>query len=210
MKNGCKAVSPQSGSELPFDPNDINKNPYQKDSHNCYAYMLGVKDLARIQRCQKNKDCGFPVPGKKTGHPELTGTLGKTCDDVVARTMADVPGSYLTTFSEQCKPGFYKGFILVDKDSDFHYGRQDKCPEKSQTCVPGQWSDKAGATNVDRKAPDGSLMMTPHKIVWDKPPRFKGDSGLYYEFCNYLCIPNKQHTIAGGKRRLRTQKKRQN
>ena len=82
---------------------------------------MNVRDGKKIAECRAKGECRFHVPGKTKGHPDFSGKMGKTCGDVIGRTMADVPQSYLIDFSNQCKPGFSKIGVVVDEENDLHY-----------------------------------------------------------------------------------------
>ena len=188
----CPIRSPLSGYEPLYNPGEYNNRKSIRHSHNCYAYSMNVKDKKKIKECAEQNKCSFHVPGKKQGHKNFDGNLGKTCSDVVMRTMADIPRAYLTDFSTQCNPGFSKIFALVDEKNDLHYGRQDKRKTRGFSHKPGGWA-------VTDRDSEGSLIIRPDLATWHYPPENKDDTGLYYKFCNYMCVPrDKEPQLLGG------------
>jgi hypothetical protein len=190
-----------SGAEPEFNPEVYNGDKSVQHSHNCFAYAMNVQDEERIESCRNKNDCHFHVPGKKKGHPEFSGKLGKTCGDVIGRTMADVKQGYLIDFPSQCKPGFSKIGVVVDEENDLHYYRQDK---------DGWWSHKPGGREVTNKDAAGARIYRPDLASRYYPGEYEGDTGLNYDsFCSYMCVPREKGAIriAGGKRQ-RTRRRR--
>jgi hypothetical protein len=178
---GCPAKSPMTGWEPKWDPEVYNGDKAMQHSHNCFAYAMNVRDEKKIKKCREEEDCRFAVPGKTKSHPEFSGRLGKTCSDVIARTMADVPSAYLTDFQSKCEPKYSKIATVVDEENDFHYYRQDS---------NGWWSHKPGgraATNVDAA---GARIYNPELASRYYPKETESDTGLNYDsFCSYMCVP---------------------
>jgi len=142
---------------------------------------MNVRDGKRIQSCKEKNDCHFHVPGKTKGHPEFSGKLGKTCGDVIGRTMADVPDGYLVDFPTKCEPGFSKIGIVVDEENDLHYYRQDNNQ---------WWSHKPGGRPVTNLDAAGARIYRPDLASRYYPGEYPGDSGLNYDsFCSYMCVP---------------------
>lgn len=138
-KNGNTArkprtFSPISGYEPKYNAKLWN-NPLTRVEHNCYAYVINTI----AQRT------GKPQPGYFSGFPPM-GDDDYHCEEFYRRLKKDIPSLYLTTFTERCKPGFYKGFLAIDpkkEDPDYHFYRQDR---------NGYWSHKPGrldAVNYD-------------------------------------------------------------
>lgn len=163
---------------------------------------MDVKDLKRIQSCREKNDCHFHVPGKTKGHPEFSGQMGKTCSDVIARTMADVPRAYLTDFQRACEPGFSKIAVVVDKKNDLHYYRQDEPDDETiayfiikqiitnQINEIGWWSHKPGGRPVTNVDAVGARIYRPDLASRNYPAESPGDTGLNYSsFCSYMCVP---------------------
>jgi len=183
MKNGCPIKSPLSGYETKYEPEKYNNDKSIQHSHNCFAYAMDVRDPARIDKCRKNNECSTPQPGRKKGHPEFSGQMGKSCGDVISRTMADVPRAYVTTFENKCQPGFSKILAVVDEENDYHYYRQDS---------NGWWSHKPGGRPVKNTDSNGALIYRPDLAGRDYPAEYDGDSGLNYDSsCPYMCVPRK-------------------
>jgi hypothetical protein len=193
LEHKCSIQSPITGYEPIFDPNTYNGDKAIQHSHNCFAYAMNVRDKKKIERCRQENSCRFHVPGKTKGHSDFTGNMGKTCSDVIGRTMADVPNAYLSDFSTKCQEGYSKIGVVVDQENDLHYYRQDK---------DGWWSHKPGARAVTRKDATGANIYAPHRASRFYPPENKDDTGLNYSsFCSYMCVPRNQPImIAGGKR----------
>ena len=62
------------------------------------------------------------MTGKKAGHKGFHGT--QRCDELISRTLGDVPDGVLTTFEKRCPPGYSKilPVIATDKDrTDMHW-----------------------------------------------------------------------------------------
>jgi len=182
-KNGCPIISPLTGYEPNYNPGLYNKDKSTQHSHNCFAYAMDVRDPSRIDKCRKTQECGTPQPGRKKGHPEFSGQMGKTCGDVISRTMADVPRAYLTNFESKCEPGFSKIFSAVDKENDYHYYRQDS---------NSRWSHKPGGRPVKNTDSNNALIYRPDLAGREYPAEYEGDSGLNYNSaCGYMCVPRK-------------------
>lgn len=193
--NKCPIKSPLTGFEPNFAPDEYNGDKAIQHSHNCFAYAMNVKDIEKIKKCQENQDCRFHVPGKTKGHPDFRGQMGKTCGDVVARTMADVPRGYLIDFPTKCKQGYSKIGIVVDEENDLHYYRQDN---------NGLWSHKPGGRQVTNKDAVGSLIYAPHRTSRYYPKEFEQDNTLNYDsFCSYMCVPRDNSIKIGGRRKTR-------
>ena len=179
-KNGCNVKSALSGYEPNYEPQLYNNDKTVQHSHNCFAYAMDVRDPKRIEQCRKN-NCSTPQPGRKKGHPEFSGQMGKSCGDIISRTMADVPRAYLTDFQSKCEPGFSKIFAVVDKKNDYHYYRIDN---------NNLWSHKPGGRPVKNIDSNGALIYRPDLAGRDYPAEYEGDSGLNYNSsCGYMCVP---------------------
>ncbi len=199
MIHGCPIKSPLTGAEPEYRPEDYNGDKAIQHSHNCYAYSLNVRDAEKIKECREKGNCRFHVPGKKQGnHPDFRGQMGKTCGDVMGRTMVDLPGSSLTNFQSRCKPGFSKIAVVVDKKRDLHYYRQDK---------NGWWSHKPGGTAVTNLDAAGAHIYRPDLASRYYPKESAEDTGLNYSsFCSYMCVPRDGSIKIGGYRTRKTQK----
>ena len=199
-EHGCPIKSPLTGAEPKWSPGDYNNDKAIQHSHNCFAYAMNVRDKEKIRACRETNNCRFHVPGKTKGHPEFSGQLGKTCGDVIGRTMADVPRSYLVDFPTQCKPGFSKIGVVVDEENDLHYYRQDS---------NGWWSHKPGGRPVTNKDAVGAEIFRPDLASRYYPKEDPSNTGLNYDsFCSYMCVPRDNSIIIGGRRRRVTRRKR--
>jgi len=161
-------LSPTSGYEPEFEPTKWNDNNVQHN-HNCYAYVLNT--IA-------GKRSGKPQPGYFSNFPPLR-TKDYNCLAFYERLKKDIPSMYITSFDEQCKKGFYKGFIAIDtkdEDQDYHFYRQDKS---------GYWSHKPGR----QKAIDYDADM--QKIENPVTANRKYEYFNYSKPCFFFCINNK-------------------
>ena len=187
---GCPVKSELTGVEPDFKPADYNGDKAIQHSHNCFAYAMNVRDLVKINECREKNNCRFHVPGKTKNHPDFSGQMGKTCGDVIGRTMADVPRAYLTNFPTRCEPGFSKIAVVVDKKRDLHYYRQDK---------NGWWSHKPGGTAVTNLDAAGARIWRPDLASRYYPKESADDTGLNYSsFCSYMCVPRDGSIKIGG------------
>ena len=124
-----KDLSPLSGSEQKYEPLLWNKNYKVKNSHNCYSYALG-----NIVKGIKSK----AQPGYSSGYKHIE-NKDYNCKAFFNRLKKDSPGSYIEIFDNPCLPGFYKIFLALDKENDYHWYRQDSNKF---------WSHKPGYSDV--------------------------------------------------------------
>ena len=200
--HGCPIKSPMTGAETPYDPDKFNKDQAVRHSHNCHAYAMDFIDPAKVRKCREQNVCQFPQPGFMAGHNSFKSQDGKSCSDVLARTMSDIPRAYATNFIQPCEPGFGKIAVVVDEKNDFHYYRQDK---------NGWWSHKPGARHVTNKDATGARIWRPDLASRYYPKESPNDSGLNYaSFCSYMCVPRDNSIKIGGavRSRGRTYKRR--
>ena len=201
-KHGCPEVSPLTGDEPDWNPDQYNKDKGIQHSHNCHAYAMNVLDMKKAKDCRENNQCRFVVAGKTKGHPDWSGAQGKSCSDVIARTMADIPDAYLTSFTNKCDAGYSKIAVVVDKENDLHYYRQDSAKTK------GLWSHKPGAREATNKDAAGALIYRPDRASRYYPREDPNDSGLNYaSFCSYMCVPRDGSIKLAGGSRKKTQRK---
>jgi hypothetical protein len=185
-----------TGAEPKYNPDEYNGDKNKQHSHNCFAYALRVSDNAKIAECRESGDCKFHVPGKSKGHSGFSGQMGKTCSDVIGRTMADVPNGYVIDFATPCKKGFSKIAAVVDKERDFHYYSQD---------ANGYWSHKPGGRAVTNKDAAGAPIYDPQRASRYYEKEDPNDSGLNYSsFCSYMCVPRGQPIQVAGARKKRS------
>jgi len=127
-----QTTSPLSGSELPYQPEKWNI-PGIQDSHNCYSYAMG-KPIKKLR--------SKPQPGYASGYTHIPNSQYE-CKYFLERLRKDAPTSYVEKFDNKCLPGFYKVFMALDKENDYHWYAQNS---------DGNWSHKPGlgeVTNLD-------------------------------------------------------------
>lgn len=188
-------MSPLSGSEPIFNPDVWNRNKAIQKSHNCYAYAVGQISPSETEICrekqksQKHKRCQTPQPGYASGHPKMRNTPIKKCKDIMKRTLDDNMTSFPTTFAETCPAGTSKIALVVDRNHDYHYYRQDS---------NGLWSHKPGRNPVTNLDASGNLIRDPRFAARDYRP----DTKLNYKsFCGYMCVARGQpQTLTTGGR----------
>lgn len=184
-KNGPSTKSPLSGSELPYGDYVYNKDNAVKNSHNCYSYAMGVVDKNKVENC-RNNDCVTAQPGRWSKY-NISRKENQSCSDIISRTMGDIRGTELTTFTSKCPQGFRKVCCVVDKNRDYHWYRQDN---------NGMWSHKPGTRAVTDIDAFGSKIYNPELASRNYPAEFDGDTGLNYkDFCSFMCIPAKPGSI---------------
>ncbi len=198
MQHGCPIISKRTKAEPNYNPDKYNQDQAIRHSHNCHAYAMDFIDPQKVRKCREQNVCQFPQPGFMAGHPGFKGQAGKTCGDVLARTMSDIPRAYATNFIQPCEPGFSKIAVVVDEENDFHYYRQDS---------NGWWSHKPGARHVTNKDATGARIWRPDLASRYYPRETPNDSGLNYaSFCSYMCVPRDGSIKIGGRRRTVKQK----
>lgn len=126
-----KSTTPHSkfpSGEPPYEPSKWNNTKTQKNSmikatHNCYSYMLN--DLFVIPRMHHKPQPGAYANIKRV----LNSNQHLTCQNIQNGVTAD--NSHVKVYGLkkgehlQCKPGHYKGFMMVSPGRDFHFARQD-------------------------------------------------------------------------------------
>ena len=158
-----KEFSPVSGSEFNYDPDKWNKNYKIKDSHNCYTYALGKIVNGLDSKAQ---------PGYASGFEHIEDDEYK-CESFRERLKKESPGSYLEKFDNACLPGFYKIFLALDPQNDYHWWVQN---------TSKFWSHKPGSTEVVDIDASGDKIKNPLKAN-------RNYSSLnYYKPCFFACI----------------------
>jgi hypothetical protein len=127
-KSFHKVFSPISGSELKYEPQKWNV-PGIKDTHNCYGYALGKK-IKEVKNKQQ--------PGYASGYKHIPNSEYE-CKYFLKRLKKDAPSSYVEKFDNPCLPGFYKIFMALDKENDYHWYAQND---------DSYWSHKPGLSEV--------------------------------------------------------------
>ena len=144
MFESKKEFSPLSGSELEYEPEKWNKDYNVKNNHNCYSYALG-----KIVRGLESK----AQPGYASGFEHIDDD-SYDCKAFRERLKKDSPGSYLEKFDNSCLPGFYKIFLALDPQNDYHWWQQNR---------NGYWSHKPGSTDVVDVDASGEKIKNPLK-----------------------------------------------
>ena len=158
-----KEISPTSGSELDYDP-DLWNNDYKiKESHNCYSYAMGKIVPGLDSKAQ---------PGYASGYNHIQDNQ-YDCKYFRQRLKKDSPGTYLEGFDNACLPGFYKVFLALDPQVDYHWWRQDSSKK---------WSHKPGSTDVTNIDADGDLINNP--LLANR----NYGSVNYYKPCFFACV----------------------
>ena len=163
MFESNKEFSPLSGSELEYYPDKWNKDYYIKSNHNCYSYALG-----KIVRGLESK----AQPGYASGFEHID-DKDYDCKAFRERLKRDSPGSYLEKFDNSCLPGFYKIFLALDPENDYHWWQQNK---------NGYWSHKPGSTDVVDVDASGEKIKNPLKA------NRKYETLNYYKPCFFSCV----------------------
>jgi hypothetical protein len=189
-KNKCSRTAPLSGHELVYSPDKYNIYNGIKSSNNCYSYALGYTSIPKsctVYKCDKS----YPQPGRASGYPKWHAVNGKRCPDVIARTMGDISGVTLSSFTQKCPANTRKVAVVTDPVRDYHWYRQD---------TNGYWSHKPGGSDVSRLDATQRPIYDP-ALASRKYPKLN-----YKNFCSYLCIPIKSHykiRRSGGRRTLK-------
>ena len=132
-KQNTLPSSEYPSGEPPYAPkkwNDVNK-PQVKASHNCYTYMLN--DLHKIPRKTGKPQPGFfayRTKGEEFNKMLILGNNRLSCNQVKLGVKADNTKAIKIISCEKgrryrCKPGYYKGFLMMAPDRDYHFARQD-------------------------------------------------------------------------------------
>lgn len=137
-----KEFSPLSGAELNYEPDKWNI-PQFKNTHNCYGYVLG-KRVKKVSNKQQ--------PGYSSGFKHIKNNEYE-CKYFYERLKKDVPASYLETFDNKCLPGFYKIFLALDKENDYHWYEQNNNKF---------WSHKPGHSEVTDLDASKKKIKNPH------------------------------------------------
>jgi hypothetical protein len=173
---------------------DRRHNLYHKGYR--YAFLIDrwSSDSNRIEKAIKELE-GWRWDSTFWGKSKFNRTKkeSQSCSDIISRTMGDIHGTELTTFTSRCPQGFRKVCCVVDKNRDYHWYRQDN---------NGMWSHKPGTRAVTDIDAFGSKIYNPELASRNYPAEFDGDTGLnYQDFCSFMCIPAKPGTIQiAGKR----------
>ncbi len=172
--NGRCPVQPRlSGSEPEPELDIYNENKDVHDSHNCLAYAL------RALFKGAKADDPFPQPGIYSGYLDFRKTKRKTCPDMIARLLGDMPSIRPSDFTSRCAKGSSKVAIAIDaKAADYHLWRQVK---------DGYYFHKPGSTDVVNTDANGRPIFRPD--LASRNYTRKGGHLNYNRFCGYFCVP---------------------
>ena len=189
-----------SGSEPEYQP-ELWSNPYIEGSHNCYSYFLNRQVRAVKEKCneiclkkhkescpQKDSECSDlkPQPGdfsliKMTGTDKDKERIYQ-CPNMQKKILNDNPSIKPVVFNQKCPAGYYKGALVVDPDSTFHFYKQDN---------NSLFSHKPGISKVANKDSSGNVIYVPHFADRDyRDDKDNDDAINYTNFCGYYCIPD--------------------
>ena len=205
-----------SGSEDNPDEH-IWKDPLIEGSHNCYSYFLNRQVKAVKEKCDEichnqykdiddclnvNEGCGDlkPQPGdysliQRSGS-DKTKKRDYQCSVIEKRILQDNPSIFPVAFNNKCPAGHYKGAMVVEPQSTYHFYKQ---------LNNGLFYHKPGLNPIAKlestfKGEKGRPIYIPHFANRDyskkiDPKINNDDDGIKYtSFCSYYCIP--QNNIA--------------
>jgi|688.fasta_scaffold627374_2 hypothetical protein len=161
---------------------DYNKKKWKKIynnnslyKHNCYAYALNqYNDLNITNYKPQMGNFGYPNKIK-------TRSL-KSCNDLKHRVLIDNPHIYSIYYNQKCKKNYYKTYLFIAPNKDYHWYRQDK---------NGLYSHKPGITeitdkNISHKIITNPLLANRTRITTD----YDNDVTDYTMACDAFCVPN--------------------
>jgi hypothetical protein len=184
------------------------KDPLVEGSHNCYSYFLNRqvkavkekcaeicnKKYKTVEECIDDSGCGDlkPQPGdfeliKRTGSDKTKERIYK-CPQMNSKILADNPTLIPVDFNTRCPRGYYKGAMVIEPDSTYHFYKQMQ---------DGLFYHKPGLNPVSKfdspfDGEKGRPIYIPHFANRDysKDANNNDDDGINYtSFCNYYCIP---------------------
>ena len=162
-------ISEATDSYPLYKPKDWNDNTNVKETHNCYAYSLGVINEATTDKVQ---------PGYFANFPRLRDS-DYSCEEFSKRLKKDNPTMYREVFNKKCKKGYHKAVLAIadEPDKDYHFYRQDR---------NGLWSHKPGRTAVRNRDAIGKIIVNP--LISDR--NFKNGYN-YSKPCFFFCANKK-------------------
>lgn len=166
-ENLIKMISPLSNSELKYNPKMWNRKEDDIQKYNnCYAYATN-----NLKRNRKKK----PHPGYISGYN--SGEKDYTCPTMNKYILQDYPSAYKIDFNTPCKCNYFKSYLTVDPNNDFHLYRQDS---------DGYWSHKPGSREVTNLDASGNYIMNP-EIADREYSKFN-----YKDSCMFFCMPHSE------------------
>ena len=160
-----------------FSPDIWNKNPFIRQSHNCYEYALNKISINNAVNCKKSlrngKSCNYlkHQPGLYGGVPDITNRK-YTCKNLEKRMLKDNKKLYKS--KKACKPGFYKIALAVRPNRRYHFYRKHD---------NGTWSHKEGQTPATNRDASG-------KIIYNLSKSNRKYNDRYYsKICGEYCLP---------------------
>jgi len=185
------------------------QDPLIEGSHNCYSYFLNrqvkavkekcaeicSKKYKTVEECIDDSGCGDlkPQPGdfdliKRTGSDKTKERIYK-CPQLNSKILADNPTLIPVEFNKKCPRGYYKGAMVIEPDSTYHFYKQMR---------DGLFYHKPGLNPVAKvdspfDGEKGRPIYIPHFANRDYSKDANNnndDDGINYtSFCNYYCIP---------------------
>lgn len=129
--------------EPPYLPNTWNNSGARVTAtHNCYSYMLNdLHDVPRIH--------GKPQPGAWKSSHKIQNLINSnkrlSCPQVLNGVKSDNPKIKIIPLQKglkyKCRPGFYKGFMMVSPGRDYHFARQDNKMIKIYRIIDKKYKD---------------------------------------------------------------------
>jgi len=174
--NHSVSTKPQPGRKHYMDKGDYHKQmkkfystiksePIYKDA-NTYCNDMYSYHKKQHTICKNNEYI-----------PEIT------CQNVKERMQLDIPEITFVNKNHKCAHGFYKAYLAVDIERDYHFWRQDS---------NGNWSHKPGLTQVTNVDASKNCITDPSTSNRD----FRNNNGVNYsDECGYFCIPVKTNII---------------
>lgn len=165
-------------NNLPDYSEDKWKKIYNNNhnyKHNCYAYALNqYNDLEITNNKPQMGNFGYPY--------KIKTRLLKSCEDLKHRVLIDNPHIYAIHHNKKCKKNYYKGYLFIAPNHDYHWYRQDK---------KGTYSHKPGLTKITDKNISYRIITNPLFANRMRIMENYNDLDItdYSMACDTLCIP---------------------
>lgn len=157
---------PISNYEPDYIPQAWNSDEGVMNRHNCYAYFLDDLDTNRKSKPQPGYYYDINEKNKKNKY--------KNCSELERKILNDNPSVYISEEYKPCNQGYYKGFLALDPNKDYHFYRQDS---------NGLFSHKPGKYAVTNRDASGNLIYNPKNADRDH------EHFNYSVPCSFFCIP---------------------